>query len=125
MNPDVLIAHIEDEWKEMEPDYRERFRRQVSRRFTDDERRRIFEQLQRKCTYLPRVSQVYAAAEDLLISTEPTRNPEPKGCAKCRGTTWLMDKWEDPRSGRTYETVKQCSCAPRKIKPKYEGEVPF
>ena len=63
----------------------------------------------------------------LSSSTEPTRNPGAQGVRQVlfRGTTWLMDKWEDPRSGRTYETVKQCSCAPRKIKPKYEGRCPF
>ena len=132
MNQDIFIASLEDEWKELSTEARGRRRRLISR-FSPEELARIFDELLRICRYNPRVADIYTAAENLNLDLSP-RKPEKKGCAECRGTTWIYVTVHHPITGEPYEAVKTCACTTRKIKftpdmfvhgDKHEDEVPF
>ena len=111
MKPNEFLALIEGYWKEkLAPDNRRIYRKAVAR-FKPDDLRRISDAVVESCVFFPKVRDILASAEVLMIEEEPEEIPH--GCPQCDGTTWVPVTLEDPLTGRSYDAVTSCACTPR------------
>ena len=116
-----FVNKIETHWKELNSEVRPDYIRMCSR-FTDEQRDRIFDLLlsgttgnRKHSRYLPKLSEIYEAADTLLIGLESRKKERSRGCEKCRYSTWIIVTLSHPLTGEPYEAAKPCSCTPRKL----------
>ena len=85
MTAEQLVKQLEEHWeKDMKPRQRQAYLRKI-RRFSADELDQIFEKLLEEYTYLPRISQIYKQAFEVL-QIDTRTGPSKSVCGTCFGS---------------------------------------
>lgn len=96
-------------------------------RFPHDALEAVLSKVYEQCTYFPKVSQVYSAATDLLISPKGGRKRQGSDeCKTCRGTGWEEVTCHEVLTGQPFNAVKRCTCTglpPLRPHAKFNGWV--
>jgi hypothetical protein len=81
------------------------------RKFSEEDLERIRNRLLEDQKFLPKVSQIYEAAKDLLIDTaHKSASRVDRDCDDCNGTGWEYVTSHEITTGEPYNSVRRCDC---------------
>lgn len=81
------------------------------RKFNEEDLGHIRNRLFEDQKFLPKISQIYEAAKDLLIDTaHKSESRANRDCEDCSGTGWECVTSCEITTGATYDSVRRCDC---------------
>ena len=119
MTREQFIAWIEMVWgKESLGKLRQLYLSELER-FTEPQLEMIFSAIIKRCTFLPKIAEIYQAAGqldflDAPASTSINSQKKEGGCLLCDGLGWQRVTLPHPKGG-DYEAVRECTCTGREI----------
>jgi len=71
----------------------------------------ILERVYQSCQWMPKLSQIFGCATDLLIGTAVAKGGQADpGCEVCRGVGWEVVTCHEVTTKKAYEAVTRCAC---------------